>query len=439
MRKRMLHPLLLAVIVAAGVLVPAATAGADERREQRGNIYIAKDSEFTKKNGVRSGSGTKSDPYIISNWDVSDVHIHDTSAHVVFMDNTIDWLTLNWIGPGVHVMDNYIGDLRVNENVERTGDATSGHFSNNTIGVVGQLRHFDGDFVRNLVGTPSNAESNGTMGFFFGDHRAVNFDGFNGATFAHNTIYGYVDVRLHGHHHGSDFGESSHYHGSSMSHDKMDHTKRFHQVWITDNKIHSAHNWALRYYDVAHSANDRTAASEDNEELNKPHIHHTRVYMTDNTLVGSGISVDIFNADDSRHTATAPGRVLISNNKITLAPEEQTDLWAYRNGIDVYNATDIKLDIVNNTIQGAPKEEGAVSDLTSGWNQTAGIYLYDVHKGDINIQDNVVSNRHFGVYASQFTKSVWWRVSNLKASGVEQELYYDQSVANKPNEGSRSK
>ena len=190
MRKRMLHPLLLAVVVAAGVLVPAASAVADETREQRNRIYISKDSEFTKKNGIRSGSGTKADPFIISNWDVSDVHIHDTSAHVVLMDNTIDWLTLNWIGPGVHVMDNFIGDLRVNENVPRTGDATSGHFAKNTIGVVGQLRHFDGDFVHNLVGTPSDAESSGPTAFFWGSRRAVNFDGFNGAHFAHNTIYG---------------------------------------------------------------------------------------------------------------------------------------------------------------------------------------------------------------------------------------------------------
>ena len=41
----------------------------------------------------------------------------------------------------------------------------------------------------------------------------------------------------------------------------MDHTQRYHEVWVTDNEIVSPGPWALRYYDEAHSANDRTAAT----------------------------------------------------------------------------------------------------------------------------------------------------------------------------------
>ena len=76
-----------------------------------------------------------------------------------------------------------------------------------------------------------------------------------------------------------------------------------------------------------------------------------------------------------------------------------------------------------------------MSNLTSGYRSNAGIYLYDVNKGSIDIRNNVISDRYYGIRASQFTRSVWWWVSGLKASGVEQEVYYDQSVANEPNKG----
>src|SRR6185503_20212765 len=167
---------------------------------------------------------------------------------VVIRDNNISGtLVADWIGNRLKVVNNTIGDLRVNQNRERTGDMTSGVISHNTIGVVGQLRHWNGVFSHNVVGTPDQ------MSLPFSEERAVNFDGFNGAHFVRNTIYGYMDATLHGHHHSSGYGKHSHYHGTEpeAEHehhhgmdmedmDHIDHTNRFHEVWIAHNKIYSS-------------------------------------------------------------------------------------------------------------------------------------------------------------------------------------------------------
>lgn len=438
MPKKVLGSIFLSLAVAAALLLPVQLARADGPRVQRGNILITENAHFDKQHGVVSGSGTAADPYVISGWIVNSMRISDTSAHVVIYDNQASQMALNWIGPGVHVMNNDVGDLRVNQNVKRTGEMTSGHFAHNTFDVVGQLRHFDGVFEHNVVGAPES----GMEIPFFSNERAVNFDGFNGSRFRNNTIYGYVDVRLHGHHHGSGYGEESHYHGAAhdheaMDHEKMDHSDRWHQVFVSNNKIYSDYYWALRYFDQAHSANDRTAASETNEELNKPHVHHTRVNMTGNRLFGSGIAVDIFNADDQRHTGTAPGVVNISNNRISLAAPVATDLWSERDGIAVNTAKDVTVNIIDNVVNGPEPQEGP---LAPPYEQgTTGIRLYNLDEGYVHIVGNKITNRYYGVFASQFTPTVWWWVTDLEASGTSQDVYYDQSVPNKPNSSPRGR
>ncbi|TDA33944.1 MAG: hypothetical protein DSO02_03230, partial [Hadesarchaea archaeon] len=51
-------------------------------------IYIEGDGNFKPANGVRSGSGTKTDPYIIENWEIDasnahGIHIKNTTAYFV--------------------------------------------------------------------------------------------------------------------------------------------------------------------------------------------------------------------------------------------------------------------------------------------------------------------------------------------------------------------
>jgi hypothetical protein len=274
----------------------------------------------------------------------------------------------------------------------------------------------------------------------FFDTRAVNFDGFNGSVFRNNTIYGYMDARLHGHHHSSGFSEASHYHGKaaespeSHHHAMMDHTIRYHQVHIYGNKIYSDSFYALAYLDTNHAGNDRTAASETEKTLNDPHIHYTKVFMHDNELVGSGLYVDIFNASDNLHKqGTARGTFEISDNKIVLQPSADPTMFGVRNGIDVWQATDITLRIFDNVITGIESTD-QVTNLKESTDSVAGINLRDFDKGDLFLSGNSISHTAFGVRAGDFTKTVNWTISELTTSDVGQSVYWDSSVHNAPRQ-----
>ncbi|HJR46476.1 MAG TPA: hypothetical protein VJ927_12820 [Actinomycetota bacterium] len=423
------------------VAVGAADAGpSKEDRVDRPSINIVGDSQFNPANGVRSGSGTRHDPFVISNWRVSSVSIRDTDAYVVIRDNDITGqLRLNWNGDRTTVVRNTIGDLRVNQNIERTGDATGGRIANNTFGIVGQLRHFDGVFENNTV--------TGDESIFAGvfSNQAVQFDGFHGSRFRNNTIYGFVDVKLHGHHHGSGFNQGSHYHGGAaeegekeeahaMHGPDVDHTKRYHEVFITNNKIFADGDYALRYTDQAHAGDDRTAPSETNPDLNKSHVHFTRVHLVGNTLTGAGLMVDIFNAKDERHTGTSTGLVDIRNNVITLERSSNDQLWMSRkDGISVLRAVDAMVMIGGNSITGeAPEDRDLLDEQLAN---DAGIYLGDVDKADIHIGSNSVENLLYGVRAAHMTKTVHWWIHDLSTTGVAQAVYYDNTVENHPERG----
>ncbi len=410
------------VAMVAGVLFALVTPAAAAEREQHRDVSILSDEEFNSDHGVRSGSGTVDDPYVISGWQFSRLYIADTDKYLVIRDNEFtSELALNWNGARLKVVDNVISDLRVNENVKRTGAPTSGLIARNKIGVVGQLRHFDGVFEHNIVGSETETE----LPLF--TTRAVNFDGFNGARFRNNTIYGYMDVRLHGHHHGSGFGASSHDHSTTHDHadhsdhspDSManvDHTKRFHEVWVTGNTIYSQSNYALGYNDQGHAGNDRTANSEQNEELNKPHVHHTRVHLNNNTLIGSGLDVSIFNARDELHNRWAKGYIEIRDNKVTIVRDDN-DLFEGRNGIAVWDARWLDVRIQGNTVKG----EYTGDDLLN-MDFDRGIIVDTIHKGAVFMYDNIVESFNVGIAAYRFTATDWWLEGNtVRSVGTEME------------------
>ena len=419
-RQRWNLVLAAAVAVACmGALLPTSAAAA-QTRERRADITIRKNAEFDSAHGVRSGSGTATDPYVIAGWNVSNITIKDTSAHVLITDTTVtSRLILDWIGPGVDVHGNTVNDLRVNQNVPRTGEPTSGSIAHNTFGIVGQLRHFDGVFERNLVGTPQEGVNRLIGGIL--TTRAVNFDGFNGARFRDNIIYGYVEVRLHGHHHSSSFDDTSHDH-SGM--DGMDHTVRYHEVWVTGNTITvpAGTHTALQYVDTNHAGNDRTATSETNPDLNKPHVHYTRVHLTDNKLVGSGLNVDIFNAQDSKHLSTGRGRLDIENN--TISVETSPAMYWTPPGISVREARDVDVYIRGNSISG-PHEHSPVADVFV----SSGIDLSNLDQATVRVYDNRVGHVEYGIYGSQFTNTVDWFVDGLATDEVRQPVY-TSGVAN---------
>jgi hypothetical protein len=426
-----------ATLLAVGIwlVTPPVTGtamGGPANRQSHDDIFIQGDHEFNPAHGIERGRGTKAHPFVIAGYDIGTVYIKDTGAHLVVRNNTIENLYLNWNGGHVKVLDNDIGDLRVNENIERTGDPTSGRIAHNTFDVVGQLRHWDGIFEDNVVGSPQGM----TLPFF--SNEAVNFDGFNGSHFRDNTIYGYVDVRLHGHHHGSNFHGPSHYHGATEEGEHhhgdgkmVDHTKRYHRVTVSNNRIYAAGPWALRYVDDNHAGNDRTAASETNPALNEPHMHFTHVTFKNNKLFGSGLYVDIFNADDEEvHKKIGHGMVSLVGNRIAL-DHELSEPFSSEFGIRVERAQHLMLHIAHNKVGWLDDIERPDEQFLSD----VGISLYDIDVGKVHIFDNELTNFEYGIQAGQLSKTVHWWVGKLKTKKVNQRIYYDDSVANRPQRG----
>lgn len=436
---RVRRAVIAAVVLAAAMVLPGSLAeasAADRKPDPRDAIVIESAADFNPEHGVRSGRGTKDDPFVISDWEVPSLVIRNTNVWVTIQDNVVTGqMILDWIGPGVRVVRNTVGDLRVNQNVERTGPATNGYIANNEFRLVGQLRHFDGIFERNVVGTPDVLAKRPSV-------KAVQFDGFNGARFRDNTIYGYVDVKLHGHHHGGKFGAHSHDHhatydanGVPTHHEgaHVDHSRRYHEVFISGNEIHSDHDWALRYYDRAHTGDDRTAASETDKNLNCPHVHFTRVHLTGNKLVGSGIAVDVFNAFDDNHWTTERGQVEIRANEIKIE-RASTELLRGLHGILVQEAVDVDVDIVGNYIVGPETAgENDLLGLDKELHRGSGIKLHQLDQARIRIVDNMVLQRTYGVDATNFTGSVRWMVRNLKVANVKEKVHYDETVPRKPD------
>ncbi len=442
MRNRRVLSMTIALLMTAAIslIVPTASSVASPRRgaagpiEPRGAIIINSDSEFTADQGVRSGIGTKENPYVISGWSVPSLQIRNTGKWVTIRDNQVTGtMILDWTGPGLDLHNNDIGDLRVNQNVERTGAATTGHISGNHFNTVGQLRHWDGIFDNNQIGSPNNLK--------LAQRRAFLIDGFNGSVIRNNVIYGYVDMKLHGHHHGGGFGDASHDHSGGemapmpgMDHGMVDHSKRYHEGWFVNNKIFAEHDWALRYYDTAHAGDDRTNASETDKLLSCPHIHYTRVHLSNNQLNGSGIWVDAFNAPDENHWDTARGLVQITDNDINLT-RDASDLIAGRFGIYVRQAVDVNLQIAENTIMG-PNSVGREEDLLSLEEQLlgrgAGIRLDFLDQSNVFIGSNHVGYRTFGVQATNLSPTVTWRIRGLTTEGVSKDVEYDKTVSKRP-------
>ena len=430
----------LFVIAAASLVLPGAGALARPDRgpegpiESRGDIIISSNDQFTADRGVRSGVGTKESPYVISGWSLPSLVIQNTDAWVTIRDNQVTGtMILDWVGDRVEVRNNDVGDMRVNQNVARTGAATDGTISGNHFNTVSQLRHWDGIFENNQIGAAGNPQ--------LLQGRAFLIDGFNDGVIRNNVIYGFVDMKLHGHHHSGGFGENSHDHSGGemppmpgMEHGMVDHSKRYHEGWFVNNKIFAEHDWAFRYYDTAHAGDDRTNASETDKLLSCPHVHYTRVHVASNELNGSGLWVDVFNAPDENHWDTSPGLVEVTGNDINLG-RDVSDLVGGRFGIYVRQAVDLSLKITGNTIMG-PNSVGQEEDLLGLEEQLlgrgAGIRLDTLDQSNVYIAANHVGYRTFGVQATNFTPTVKWRIKGLSTEGVSKDVEYDKTVSRRP-------
>ncbi|HEV8361813.1 MAG TPA: hypothetical protein VGR28_15290 [Candidatus Thermoplasmatota archaeon] len=274
------------------------------------------------KEGWLAGQGTPDDPWVIEGFRVrGDLEVRDTSAPLIIRDSLVQGqLKLNYNGAWLHVHHNRIHDLRVNENVERRAETTAGLFDHNAIAVVGQLRHFGGEFAFNDVGPAPSfvAEVLGDAGPQpFEPGRVWNFDGYHLAWAHDNVVQGRVDIKLHGHYHGSCATCPSHQHDED--HADVDHTDRWHSLRFEDNDITVQAGPALRVNDRAHAGDDRTANSEPDPHLELAHEHHTLLMIARNALHGGPLVFDVVDAEDERHEGIQQAMVALDGNEVDQA------------------------------------------------------------------------------------------------------------------------
>jgi hypothetical protein len=438
------------------------TADEASRFEQFSFAAIQGDDDFEDSDVVSGGDGTLESPYRITGLHITRaLEIADTSKCFEVAGNWVDGqLRLNWNGPCVWVHHNFVRDLRVNENIPRTGADTGGLIELNKINYVGQIRHYDGEFRDNVVGPRQDDRL--PQGIFddpenpipfFKDTRILNIDGWNQGLFHHNTVYGSVDLKLHGHHHGTGFlAPHSHYHGDgeAPAHDE-DHTRRWSSVSFTDNRIIDPQGYGLRYTDQMHSGDDQTAASESNEDLERAHMHRTLVDISRNVLEGAGIWVDVFNAEDRLHKESNPGWFTIADNTVSLTERREGLLgeqffgpWYEPNtAIWVWGTQEAQFTITGNTLRfqaGASADPLAPLDPVTryvrwGPDETPkAISIQEASDGTYTVADNRGEGFEFGVKGSFMDEDVAWAVYGNTWSGVANELAHDDSVANEPSD-----
>ena len=398
--------------------IPTDTTGLD----RRGAIIIEGDAAFNPANGVRSGSGTFEDPFVISGWQVDQVYIRDTTKAFELKENYIsDILILDWTGTGGYVHHNYINNLRTNRNVERTGDPSASVIETNRISRVEELRHFDGVLANNTIGRAPLLGLVDTDGAV-----ALNIAGLNGAGIHDNLILGGVDMKIHGHHHSDKEGAHSHNHGQADEEQAEDHVED-HQVRYIDflfynNTIRDS-GFGLRYNDLGHAGDDRTATSEQEPDLELPHTHYTRVALVNNVVDGAQLRISVLNAKDERHVGAESAELVIMQNRI-LKPKAG-------DGLVVESVRNARVVVEGNRVE---KGEDLLP-VALGESSASGILLYGFQNATVELANNWLGPYRYGIRAAEFDANTTWSVGPNDAAGVEHPVYWDDSVANAPEGG----
>lgn len=390
--------------------VPTSPAAVD----RLASITIGSDKEFSPANGVRSGSGSFEDPFVISGWNVDTLYVHDTTKAFEIKDSYIGYLVLDWTGQGGYVHHNTIKNMRTNRNVERTGDPSATVIEKNQIDKVEELRHFDGVVANNTIGRESMLPL-----LDLTDDVVLNIAGLNGAGIHDNKIFGGVDMKIHGHHHSDATGAHSHNHGQPDGAQVEDHVED-HQTRYVDflfyKNVIKDNGFGLRYNDLNHAGDDRTATSEQEPDLEKIHVHFTRVALVDNVIEGATLRIAILNSEDERHAAGQSAELVLQGNRI-IDP-------ARGDGLIVQDVADAHVYVRDN------KVERGDSLLALGGD--TGILLQRFRNSTIHVDGNALGGYKYGIRASQFDERTTWRVGQNSAPGSEYAVYWDNTVPNAP-------
>lgn len=419
--------------------------------DRLGWVRITGNGEFTPDHGIAAGSGTPDDPYLIAGVYAQRLEIDNTDAWFEIKNSYIEDLHLNWNDQHAWVHHNRIGDLRVNENDPRTGNATGGVIEMNVIDHVGQIRHFDGVFRDNVVGDDS-LQSPSWDDAFDALQPAINIDGYVNAVFRDNTIFGEVLVDLHGHGHASCRATCmphNHYasmNGSArqMEHDDYDpddyedlpkfgghdhphdHSERFHTIHLVGNVIEDPDGRGLYIEDRNHDADDRTASSEPDPALMGDHWHDVLIVVEGNTLRGAGIEVDVMVAEDMYHVAGGGVDIRILDNVVEAGVLPIVDLH------EVRNAT---VTVRGNTLSYADDQLhrwGVLERTWDTWSSSEGIRLHEFEQSEVRIEGNTISDVDRGVAARHLPTGVVWSVTDNVFVSVQTPVWWDDTVAHEP-------
>lgn len=418
--------------------------------EDIGYVEIHGDDEFSPEAGLDGGSGTADDPYVISGVYARELEIRDTEAWFTVRNSYVETLRLNWNDQSAWVHHNFIGDLRVNENDPRVGDATGGVIEDNEIGRVGQIRHFDGTFRENVVAR-EDLRPMEPFSAFDTFQEAVNVDGYVNAEFVDNEIHGEVILDLHGHGHASCRGCHPHNHYASLnasekeraeeyqedeefyeeapeqsSYDhEHDHRFRVHTIHFRDNTVVDDRGRGIYVEDRNHAGDDRTANSEPDPQLMGDHVHDVKIVLENNTVQKSGIEVDIMVAEDEYHLPGQTVEIEIVDNTVEAPDGSLIDLDTVRNatlrleGNELTRTDDRSLDW------------RALWSETP-WRATSGIRLDEIDDADVTIADGKISDVDRGVAATEMPATTTWSVVDVTFSSTETPVWWDDTVANDP-------
>ena len=410
--------------------------------------------------GYLTGDGTPDAPYVLEDFYVSEqLSITSINRSLIIREAYIDGqLKLNYVGESLYVHHVYADDLRINENVERSGPNTGGLFHDNHFAFVGQIRHFVGEFTKNEVG-PRPA---GAVADYLGDagvgqvapEVVFNFDGFHMADVHHNEFLGQVDIKLHGHNHGDCFVCPVHDHSDERefpggeadmtAHDAAigfdsRHSVRYVSLLFRDNVIEVPSGIALRYNDRNHAGDDRTANSEPNPRLDDPHVHYQDITIRGNKLVGGGMLIDVFNAEDDHHALQNQGILRIVDNDVTVhyygssATRAAPMLVA---GIQIVTADGLQLRALDNEIGffrlGGDEPGAALLGAVRGEPELRGFQLITAQHSNLTISENIVDDGRFGLYAQSFTETVHWTLRDNEFH--TDEAWRGKDIHNPPEE-----
>lgn len=403
-------------------------AEASELEHQFERFVVEGDEGLTemRERGYIDGSGTVEDPYVIEGFRVTEaLTVRDTTKALVVRESYVDGqLTLNFAGKDVVVHHNHVEDLRVNENVQRAERATGGAIVHNEIPYIGQMRHFTGTFAHNDVGPrPDNVVAeylSDTGPATLPDEVVALLDGYHLAHVHNNTFEGRVDVKLHGHYHGSCAACPPHDHASpehfpednEPSEDLVPssrHSYRFHTIDVENNTFRAPDaETALRIHDRNHAGDDQTAASEPNGHLEERHDHHQGVRVAANEVEGGALVFDVVNADDERHAnMTQEAKVELVDNEATLERPRGED--PMRAAYVVHAAEELSLDAVANrfTFEG---DESAAPDgyrwaVEGDPGETTGFLLEGLDATAVRVNATVGEGADYGVTLDEIAES----------------------------------